>query len=83
MPKATDIQKLTALIRDLSRDSSEDIRTVIRGIAQTDWHMELAAFCAEVPVALVRDFVRVHDALTGKPPRAETLVNGRTVAGVQ
>ena len=64
MPNATQIQRLAALIRDLQASSGEDRETVIKTFTLTDWHTELAAFCAEVPAAAVRQFCAVHEALT-------------------
>jgi hypothetical protein len=77
------IQRLNRLVREIAAAQNTDVGAAVGAISQTDWHVELAAYVASVPAQLVRDFCDLHAALTGTPPRAESLVNGKRVGGVQ
>lgn len=86
MAHSTQIQRLTALVRDLACDSGETTSDVIRTFTLSEWHTDLAAFCADVPAQLVRDFCAVHAALTTVRDEVKATlarVTGSRVGGVQ
>lgn len=66
MPQATQIQRLSALARELAAYNGTDLHTAILGMCLTHWHVELTSIVANVPVAAVREFCAVHLALTNR-----------------